>query len=148
MLLRRAGWPVTANIAARAASMTGAAARRRGAPSRTASTAKLTVTDLANDCTTDYDVPLGENLMEFALEADIELECACEGQLSCSTCHVVVLSDHFETLPEPEEEELDMLDLAMGLTERSRLGCQVVMTPELDGLHVRIPDPMDPDRES
>ena len=65
---------------------------------------------------------------------------ACECSLACSTCHVIVEDeDVFDALPEASEEEEDMLDLAFGLTETSRLGCQVVLKPELDGLVVRLP---------
>lgn len=71
---------------------------------------------------------------------DIELEGACEGSLACSTCHVIVLDDKFyQELPEPSDDENDMLDLAFGLTDTSRLGCQIIAKPELDGLKVAIP---------
>ena len=71
---------------------------------------------------------------------DIELEGACEGSLACSTCHVIVLDDKFyQGLPEPSDDENDMLDLAFGLTDTSRLGCQIIAKPELDGLKVAIP---------
>lgn len=85
-------------------------------------------------------VPLGTNMLEAAHENDIDLEGACEGSLACSTCHVIIMDDEqYETLPEPTDEENDMLDLAFGLTETSRLGCQVVATKELDGLRLAIP---------
>ncbi len=65
---------------------------------------------------------------------------ACEGSLACSTCHVIVEDeDYFERIPEPDDDENDMLDLAFGLTDTSRLGCQVKAAKELDGLKVRIP---------
>lgn len=65
---------------------------------------------------------------------------ACEGTCSCSTCHVIVESDEmFDKIPEASDDENDMLDLAFGLTETSRLGCQVKMTKELDGLRVKLP---------
>lgn len=84
--------------------------------------------------------PVGKSLLEVAHENEIELEGACEGSLACSTCHLVVDNEEFyRKLPEPTEDELDMLDLAFGLTETSRLGCQVVVTKELDGLKVRVP---------
>ncbi|KAL6768809.1 MFDX1 [Auxenochlorella protothecoides x Auxenochlorella symbiontica] len=84
--------------------------------------------------------PLGKSLMEIAHDNDVDLECACEGSLACSTCHVIVESqEQFDSLPEATDDENDMLDLAFGLTETSRLGCQIITTPELDGLRVRIP---------
>ncbi|KAF4826662.1 Adrenodoxin-like protein [Colletotrichum tropicale] len=65
---------------------------------------------------------------------------ACGGSCACSTCHVIVVDEeHYDKMPEPEDDENDMLDLAFGLTETSRLGCQVTMTKELDGLRVKLP---------
>ncbi|MDH3335993.1 MAG: 2Fe-2S iron-sulfur cluster-binding protein, partial [Rhodospirillaceae bacterium] len=68
-----------------------------------------------------------------------DLEGACEGSLACSTCHVVVDPEWFGKLDEATEEEEDMLDLAFGLTHTSRLGCQIKITEELDGLTVTLP---------
>ncbi len=67
------------------------------------------------------------------------LEGTCEGQMACSTCHVIVDAADFARLPRASEEEEDMLDLAAGATRTSRLACQIVLTPDLDGLTVRIP---------
>ena len=67
------------------------------------------------------------------------LEGTCEGQMACSTCHVIVSADDFARLPPAVEEEEDMLDLAAGATRTSRLACQIVLTPALDGLTVRMP---------
>src|ERR1700743_308498 len=65
---------------------------------------------------------------------------ACGGSCACSTCHVIVESeDYYNKMPEPDDDENDMLDLAFGLTKTSRLGCQVKMTKDLDGLVVRLP---------
>lgn len=64
---------------------------------------------------------------------------ACGGSCACSTCHVIVQEEYYDKIPEPDDDENDMLDLAFGLTETSRLGCQIVMTPELDGLKVKLP---------
>lgn len=65
---------------------------------------------------------------------------ACGGSCACSTCHIIVTDDAmYDALPEPEDDENDMLDLAFGLTETSRLGCQVKMARALDGLVVRLP---------
>ena len=85
------------------------------------------------------DAPLGLSLLEVAHSNDIDLEGACEGSLACSTCHVIVNSAFFDKLPESLEEEEDMLDLAFGLTHTSRLGCQIIMTKELEGLTVTLP---------
>jgi len=87
----------------------------------------------------NVDAPLGLSVMEIAHRHEIELEGACEGSLACSTCHVIVAPDWFELLPDATEEEEDMLDLAFGLAKTSRLGCQIRMTEELDGLIVTLP---------
>ncbi|KAJ6803373.1 uncharacterized protein M6B38_314005 [Iris pallida] len=85
-------------------------------------------------------VPVGMSMLEAAHENDIELEGACEGSLACSTCHVIVMDmEYYNKLEEPTDEENDMLDLAFGLTETSRLGCQIVAKPELDGLRLALP---------
>src|SRR3546814_17500443 len=67
------------------------------------------------------------------------LEGTCEGQMACSTCHVVVDSDDFARLPPASESEEDMLDLAAGATRTSRLSCQIMLSEALDSLTVRIP---------
>ena len=87
----------------------------------------------------EVDAPLGLSVLEIAHKNDIDLEGACEGSLACSTCHVIVAADDFEKLQDPTEEEDDMLDLAFGLTHTSRLGCQIIITEELDGLTVTLP---------
>ena len=87
----------------------------------------------------EVDAPLGLSVLEIAHKHDVEIEGACEGSLACSTCHVIVDAGWFGRLGTPTEDEEDMLDLAFGLEKTSRLGCQIVMTPELDGLVVRLP---------
>ncbi|KAI8901481.1 2Fe-2S ferredoxin-type domain-containing protein, partial [Globomyces pollinis-pini] len=81
----------------------------------------------------------GSNLLDIAHHHEIELEGACEGSLACSTCHLILDQEYYDKLEEPSDEENDMLDLAFGLTETSRLGCQICMTKELDGMKVQIP---------
>jgi len=81
----------------------------------------------------------GLSVMEVARRNGLDVEGACDGALACSTCHVIVDPAWYGRLPEPSEEEEDMLDLALGLTRTSRLGCQIVLRPELDGLTVRLP---------
>lgn len=81
----------------------------------------------------------GENILEIAHANDVDLEGACECSLACSTCHVIVDDNYYDRLEEPSDEENDMLDLAFGLTETSRLGCQIHMNKELDGITVKIP---------
>ena len=82
----------------------------------------------------------GANLLEAAQGAGMPLEGTCEGQMACSTCHVILPPDWFDRLPEAVEDEEDMLDLATGACRTSRLSCQIVLTEELDGIEVRIPD--------
>ena len=67
------------------------------------------------------------------------LECACDGNAACSTCHVIVDAASFAKLVPPEQAELDMIDLAWGVTETSRLGCQMALTDTCDGITLTIP---------
>ncbi len=87
----------------------------------------------------EVDAPLGLSVLEIAHRHGVDIEGACEGSLACSTCHVVVDQGWFAKLTKPTEDEEDMLDLAFDLQETSRLGCQIVMTTELDGLVVKLP---------
>jgi 2Fe-2S ferredoxin len=87
----------------------------------------------------EVDAPLGLSVLEIAQRNDIDIEGACEGSLACSTCHVIVDPGWFARLETPSEDEEDMLDLAFGLTPTSRLGCQIIITEELDGLTVTLP---------
>lgn len=85
----------------------------------------------------------GENLLDIVINNDIDIDGfgACEGTLACSTCHVIFSDEDFAKLHDQEvtDEEMDMLDLAFGLEETSRLGCQVCMTKELSGITVKVP---------
>ena len=67
------------------------------------------------------------------------IECACDGLMACSTCHVVVDPAWIGRVGHPGESEMDMLDLAFEPTDTSRLGCQITLTPALEGLRVRLP---------
>ncbi len=87
----------------------------------------------------EVEAPVGLSVLEIAHQNKIDLEGACEGSLACSTCHVVVSPEWYELLGEASEDEDDMLDLAFGLTQTSRLGCQIIISPELDGLVVSLP---------
>ncbi|RHW16481.1 2Fe-2S ferredoxin [Sphingomonas gilva] len=81
----------------------------------------------------------GDRLLDVAQAHDQPLEGTCEGQMACSTCHVVVAAEDFARLPPASEMEEDMLDLAAGATRTSRLSCQIWLDATLDGLTVRIP---------
>lgn len=87
----------------------------------------------------EFDAPAGKSLMQIGRDAGLDIEGACDGAMACSTCHVYVGSAWLDKLPKMGEDESDMLDLAFGVTDRSRLGCQIVMTEELDGLTVELP---------
>ncbi|OWF37677.1 adrenodoxin-like protein, mitochondrial [Mizuhopecten yessoensis] len=82
---------------------------------------------------------VGDNAMYLAHRYGIELEGACEASLACSTCHVYVHEDYSDRLPEPQEEEDDMLDMAVFLKENSRLGCQIVLNKDLEGMELSLP---------
>lgn len=81
----------------------------------------------------------GDNLLKMGQAAGLPLEGTCEGQMACSTCHVIVAAEWFEKLAEASEEEEDMLDFAAGARRTSRLSCQIDLTAELDGLTVSVP---------
>ncbi len=81
----------------------------------------------------------GDNLLRAGQAAGLPLEGTCEGQMACSTCHVIVAAEWFDRLPPASEEEEDMLDFAAGARRTSRLSCQIELTPDLDGLTVSVP---------
>lgn len=81
----------------------------------------------------------GDRLLDLAQEAGEPLEGTCEGQMACSTCHVIVDPGDFALLPKATEEEEDMLDLAAGATRHSRLACQIWLSDAMQSLTVRIP---------
>jgi ferredoxin len=81
----------------------------------------------------------GDNLLKIGQAAGLPLEGTCEGQMACSTCHVIVAAEWFAKLAKPSEEEEDMLDFAAGARRTSRLSCQIDLTAELDGLIVSVP---------
>merc|ERR1711978_328305 len=83
----------------------------------------------------------GERLMYLAHRKGIDMEGACEASLACTTCHVYVESEdeHWDELPEATETEEDLLDMAPFLASNSRLGCQIILAPNIDGIVVRLP---------
>ncbi|MDB5692401.1 MAG: 2Fe-2S iron-sulfur cluster binding protein [Alphaproteobacteria bacterium] len=87
----------------------------------------------------EVDAPAGERLLDVAQADGQPLEGTCEGQMACSTCHVIVDAEDFPKLPRASEEEEDLLDLAMHVTRHSRLACQIFLTSDLDTLTVRMP---------
>jgi ferredoxin len=81
----------------------------------------------------------GQSLLDAAQAAGQPLEGTCESQMACSTCHVIIDKNWFDKLPPSVEDEEDMLDLASGARRTSRLSCQIILTPDLNGLIVHIP---------
>jgi 2Fe-2S ferredoxin len=103
-----------------------------------AKTPKMTFIE-PNGTRREVDAPISHSVLEIAHDNKIDIEGACEGSMACSTCHVIVDQNWIEKLPPGSEEENDMLDLAFGLTATSRLGCQIDITEDLDGLIVTLP---------
>lgn len=77
--------------------------------------------------------------MSAAVAAGVEIEAACDGNCACSTCHVYISDNYFGKLPPASEEEEDMLDLALFLHPTSRLSCQIILTPDMEGLEFKRP---------
>jgi ferredoxin len=114
--------------------------RWHGGPNIAADAPTISVTFVqANGEPKVVDARAGETFLQIAHRNDIDLEGACEGVCACSTCHLIYPMEMFNTLPESSEDEEDMLDMAFGLTETSRLGCQVTVTEEMDGMTVELP---------
>ena len=87
----------------------------------------------------EVEAAAGERLLWLAQAEDQPLEGTCEGQMACSTCHVIVAAEDFAKLPRATEEEEDLLDLAACVTRHSRLACQIRLDDGLESLTVRIP---------
>lgn len=88
----------------------------------------------------EVDAPLGQHVMQILRDNGFDIEGTCEGALACATCHVVVDPVWYGKLPPVSDDEADMLDFAEGLTDTSRLSCQITMVEDLDGLTVRVPE--------
>ncbi|AET37882.1 adrenodoxin Ecym_2130 [Eremothecium cymbalariae DBVPG len=101
---------------------------------------ELHVTFILKDGTQKtFEVCEGDTLLDIAQGHNLDVEGACGGSCACSTCHVIVDPDYYDVLDEPGDDENDMLDLAYGLTETSRLGCCIKMSKDVDGLRVALP---------
>ncbi|KAM3850762.1 adrenodoxin [Diretmus argenteus] len=92
----------------------------------------------------------GDSLLDVIIDQDLDFDGfgACEGTLACSTCHVIFDEEVYKTLGPITDEEMDMLDLAYGLTDTSRLGCQICLTKSLEGMVARVPDSVSDIRQS
>ena len=83
---------------------------------------------------------IGDSVMRVAIDNGVEgLAAECGGCLSCATCHAYVAEDWVSRIPAATEDELVMIDCAIDPKPNSRLTCQLVVTPDLDGLVVEIP---------
>ncbi|KAL5498020.1 YAH1 [Sanghuangporus vaninii] len=100
---------------------------------------KVTFKDAKGSILKTVEANEGDDILSIAHEYDIDLEGACEGSVACSTCHVILDPQSYDLLPEPSDDENDMLDMAFGLTDTSRLGCQIKVTKELDGITCTLP---------
>ena len=85
------------------------------------------------------DAEAGADLLQVGQNIGMTLEGTCEGQMACSTCHVIVAEEWFAKLPPASPDEEDMLDLAAGVARTSRLSCQIELTEDLDGIEASIP---------
>ena len=83
---------------------------------------------------------VGGSLLDAAHENDIDVEGACGGQCACSTCHMYIAPENLKDLAEPDDDEMDMLDLALGVEDNSRLGCQIRVTKDMDGWVISLPE--------
>merc|ERR1712156_627302 len=94
-----------------------------------------------DDTKTEVMGKVGERAMYLAHRKGIDMEGACEASLACTTCHVYVETEeeHWDNLPEATETEEDLLDMAPFLASNSRLGCQIILTPDIDGIELRLP---------
>ncbi|OWZ15613.1 2Fe-2S ferredoxin [Phytophthora megakarya] len=94
---------------------------------------------LRDDSIKEVEAKTGMSILEVAHANDIDLEGACESSMACSTCHVILEEPVFDELEEACEDEEDMLDMAFGLTDTSRLGCQVIVDEGFEGTTVTLP---------
>ncbi|XP_055963469.1 adrenodoxin [Sorex fumeus] len=93
---------------------------------------------------------VGDSLLDVVVDNNLDIDGfgACEGTLACSTCHLVFEKHIYEKLDAITDEENDMLDLAYGLTDKSRLGCQICLTKSMDNMTVRVPEVVADARQS
>lgn len=93
---------------------------------------------------------LGDTLLDVVIENDLDIDGfgACEGTLACSTCHLIFEEPIYKKLDCITDEEMDMLDLAFGLTDTSRLGCQICLKKCMDGMTVEVPNDVSDARET
>ena len=87
------------------------------------------------------DVQNGLTVMEGAVQNNIPgIDADCGGSMACATCHVYVKEEWFNKLPKKEDGEEDMLDMAFEPKKNSRLSCQIMVSDQLEGLVVNLPE--------
>ena len=101
---------------------------------------KITYKDIEGKSRT-IEVKNGLSVMEGAIQKDIPgIDADCGGSMACATCHVYVEDKWLDKLPNAEDAEVDMIDMAYDPKKNSRLSCQLIVTNELDGLIVTTPE--------
>mmetsp|Transcript_3733 Transcript_3733/g.3869 ORF Transcript_3733/g.3869 Transcript_3733/m.3869 type:complete len:145 (-) Transcript_3733:121-555(-) len=88
----------------------------------------------------EVDAEVGKSILDCALDHDVDIEGACGGEMACCTCHVILPKEYYDKLEKPSEEENDMLDLALGLTDTSRLCCQIKVSDDIEGCVFTVPE--------
>ena len=88
------------------------------------------------------DVPAGTSILEAAKANGLPMVGTCGGSMVCATCHVMIDATDRARLPPPAEDEEDTLDLAFGVTSDSRLGCQIRLSEQLEGIRIRLTSTM------
>ncbi|MBV7256901.1 2Fe-2S iron-sulfur cluster binding domain-containing protein [Pacificimonas sp. WHA3] len=95
--------------------------------------------DSSGNVRAEIDAPPGQQLLKLGQNEGMPLEGTCEGQMACSTCHVLMTNFVGEAPADPTEEEEDMLDFAFGAARNSRLSCQLYTSETLELIEVRMP---------
>lgn len=93
-----------------------------------------------NDEEIECSAKIGSTILDICLDNELDVEGACGGECCCSTCHVYLPKDLFDSLEQPDEDELDMLDLAIAVKDTSRLGCQIKINQSFDGKTIQLPN--------
>ena len=89
----------------------------------------------------NINVDNGLSVMEGAIQNEIPgIDADCGGAMACATCHVYVKDEWFDKIPNAEESEIDMIDMAYEPKKNSRLSCQIIISDELDGLEITTPE--------
>ena len=101
---------------------------------------KITYKDQKGNSKT-IEVNNGLTVMEGAVQNNITgIDADCGGSMACATCHVYVEESWFNKLPDPEDAEKDMIDMAYEPKKNSRVSSQMIVTDEIDGLTVKTPE--------